>query len=74
VHSYLQTELQWLQVLLGLFLVSSVLVSGSENNNPLGSWLVFLPAGFVYAFLSGLIGSIVMLNPFYLNYLRLKKR
>jgi len=34
----------------------------------------FLPAGFVYAFLSGLIGSIGPCNLFYLNYGLLKKR
>ena len=67
---FTQTQLQWLQVLLGLFLVSSVFSFGfgKEQSFKVPSWF-FLPAGFVYAFLSGLIGSIgPVLNPFYLNY------
>lgn len=68
---YTQTELQWLQVLLGLFLVTSIFsFKGGKNEQSfqVKGWF-FLPAGFVYAFLSGLIGSIgPLLNPFYLNY------
>ena len=67
---FTQTQLQWLQVLLGLFLVSSVFSFGfkKEQSFKVPGWF-FLPAGFVYAFLSGLIGSIgPVLNPFYLNY------
>ena len=67
---FTQTQLQWLQVLLGLFLVSSVfsLGFGKKQSFKVPGWF-FLPAGFVYAFLSGLIGSIgPVLNPFYLNY------
>ena len=67
---FTQTQLQWLQVILGLFLVSSVfsLGFGKEQSFKVPGWF-FLPAGFVYAFLSGLIGSIgPVLNPFYLNY------
>ena len=74
---YTQTELQWLQVLLGLFLVSSVFSFGfgkKEQSFKISSWF-FLPAGFVYAFLSGLIGSIgPVLNPFYLNYGLVKEK
>jgi len=74
---FTQTELQWLQVLLGLFLVSSVFSFGfgkKEHSFKVQGWF-FLPAGFVYAFLSGLIGSIgPVLNPFYLNYGLVKEK
>lgn len=74
---FTQTELQWLQVLLGLFLVSSVFSFGfgkKEQSFQVKGWF-FLPAGFVYAFLSGLIGSIgPVLNPFYLNYGLVKEK
>lgn len=68
--AFTQTELQWLQVFLGLFLVSSIftLGLGKAQSFKVPGWF-FLPAGFLYAFLSGLIGSIgPILNPFYLNY------
>jgi len=74
---FTQTELQWLQVLLGLFLVSSVFSFGlgkKEQSFKVKGWF-FLPAGFIYAFLSGLIGSIgPVLNPFYLNYGLVKEK
>lgn len=74
---FTQTQLQWLQILLGLFLVSSVFSLGlgkKENSFKVQGWF-FLPAGFIYAFLSGLIGSIgPILNPFYLNYGLLKEK
>lgn len=74
---FTQTQLQWLQVLLGLFLVSSVFTFGWGNQPEsikVDSWF-FLPAGFIYAFLSGLIGSIgPILNPFYLNYGLVKEK
>jgi len=74
---FTQTQLQWLQVLLGLFLVSSVFSFGfgkKSQSFQVPGWF-FLPAGFVYAFLSGLIGSIgPVLNPFYLNYGLVKEK
>jgi len=74
---FTQTQLQWLQVLLGLFLVSSIFSFGfgkREQSFQVHGWF-FLPAGFVYAFLSGLIGSIgPVLNPFYLNYGLVKEK
>ena len=74
---YTQTQLQWLQILLGLFLVSSVFSLGIEKKEKyfqIPGWF-FLPAGFIYAFLSGLIGSLgPVLNPFYLNYGLVKER
>ena len=74
---FTRTELPWLQVLLGLFLVTSVFSFGfgkKEQSFKVQGWF-FLPAGFVYAFLSGLIGSIgPVLNPFYLNYGLVKEK
>ncbi len=73
---FTKTQLQWLQVLLGLFLLSSVFSFnlGKEQSFKVNGWF-FLPAGFVYAFLSGLIGSIgPVLNPFYLNYGLVKEK
>jgi uncharacterized membrane protein YfcA len=74
---FTQTEVQWLQVLIGLFLVSSVPIysfQGQEQSCKVHGWF-FLPAGFVYAFLSGLIGSMgPILNPFYLNYGLVKEK
>jgi hypothetical protein len=75
---FTQTQLQWLQILLGLFLVTSIFSLGfGKKEQPsfkVPSWF-FLPAGFVYAFLSGLIGSIgPILNPFYLNYGLVKEK
>jgi hypothetical protein len=58
-------------------MVSSVFSFGLEKKEQsfqVQSWF-FLPAGFVYAFLSGLIGSIgPVLNPFYLNYGLVKEK
>jgi len=73
---YTQTQLQWLQVLLGLFLVSSIFsFKGSKEQSFAVKGWFFLPAGFVYAFLSGLIGSIgPVLNPFYLSYGLVKEK
>jgi uncharacterized membrane protein YfcA len=63
--------MHWLQILLGLFLISSIFTYGfgkKERSFTVKKWY-FLPAGFMYAFLSGLVGSIgPVLNPFYLNY------
>ncbi|HEY9618508.1 MAG TPA: sulfite exporter TauE/SafE family protein [Microcoleaceae cyanobacterium] len=68
---FTQTKLQWIQVLLGVFLVGSAIGFWYKPKQPylqVKGWF-FLPAGFVYAFLSGLLGSIgPILNPFYLNY------
>ncbi|MBL1178004.1 sulfite exporter TauE/SafE family protein [Pantanalinema sp. GBBB05] len=68
---FTQTKLQWLQVLLGVFLVASAAGFWFRPKKAflqVKGWF-FLPAGFVYAFLSGLLGSIgPILNPFYLNY------
>lgn len=68
---FTQTEIQWLPVLLGVFLIISTFsynVGSQQPSFKVNAWY-FLPAGFIYAFLSGLIGSTgPMLNPFYFNY------
>ena len=68
---FTHAQLHWLQLLIGFFLVSSIFSYGFGEKNQsfqVRTWY-FLPAGFFYAFLSGLIGSIgPVLNPFYLNY------
>lgn len=61
----------WLPLLLGLFLILSALSCAFENRLPcweVRSWW-FLPAGFIYGTLSGLVGSAgPLLNPLYLHY------
>jgi len=68
---FTQLQLEWLTVLLGLFLIISIFTYRLAENLTLfqvKAWY-FLPAGFIYAFLSGLIGSTgPLLNPFYLHY------
>jgi len=68
---FTQTEIQWLPVLLGIFLILSGVTCNVGNQQQLfkvNAWY-FLPAGFIYAFLSGLIGSTgPMLNSLYFNY------
>ncbi|PSO47581.1 MAG: sulfite exporter TauE/SafE family protein [Cyanobacteria bacterium SW_9_44_58] len=68
---FTQLQLKWLTLLLGFFLITSILMYRlAENFNgfQVKAWY-FLPAGLIYAFLSGLMGSTgTLLNPFYLNY------
>ncbi len=75
--TYSQFHAQWLQVAIGLFLASSIFTYGfgqKEKSFSVSAWY-FLPGGVLYAFLSGVIGSIgPVLNPFYLNYGLLKER
>lgn len=70
-YTFTQLHLEWLQLLIGLFLVISVFsfeFGQKERIFQVKAWH-FLPAGFFYAFLSGIIGSSgPILNPFYLNY------
>ncbi len=70
-YLFTQIHLEWLQLLIGLFLLLSVLGCGvkkRESSFPIKTWY-FLPAGFLYAFVSGLIGSSgPLLNPLYLKY------
>jgi hypothetical protein len=70
-YTFTQIHLEWLQLLIGLFLVTSLFNLKGDNKPPMfqiKAWY-FLPAGFFYAFISGIIGSSgPILNPFYLNY------
>ena len=71
--AYLFTQLQikWIQLVLGIFLVSTVFqfrFGKKKRSFPMLGWY-FAPLGFVFAFLSSLIGGGgPVLNPFYLNY------
>lgn len=70
-YTFTQLHLEWLQLLIGLFLVISVFsfeCGQKERIFQVQAWH-FLPAGFFYAFVSGIIGSSgPVLNLFYLNY------
>ncbi len=69
-------DLEWLQLVIGIFLIVTVLsfwVSKKERTFTVKAWQ-FLPVGFLYAFVSGLIGSSgPVMNPLYLNYGLLKE-
>ncbi len=73
---YTQIQLEWLPILLAAFLIASTASYGlgeQESSFKVHPWY-FLPSGFVFAFLSGLIGSTgPLLNPLYLNYGLLKE-
>jgi uncharacterized protein len=64
-------QLEWLPFVLGIFLVVSSVSQLFQQNNPffkIRTWY-FMPAGLIYSFLSGLVGSTgPMLNLFYINY------
>jgi uncharacterized membrane protein YfcA len=64
-------KLEWLSLLLALFLIVSALTYLFRKDGkifPVKHWY-FLPAGLGYSFLSGLIGSMgPILTPFYLSY------
>lgn len=70
-YAFVQLQLNWLQLAIGLFLLFSVFTYGfgrKERSFSVRLWQ-FLPVGFLYAFVSGLIGSTgPVMNPFYLNY------
>lgn len=64
-------ELQWLQIFVGLFLISTIFqyrFGKKERSFPMKlTW--FIPLGFIVALFSTLIGAVgPVLNPFYLNY------
>lgn len=71
VFIFTRLQLEWLTLLLGFFLIFSIFTYRLSENVTwfkVKGWY-FLPAGFIYAFLSGLMGSTgPLLNPFYLNY------
>ena len=66
-----ETQAHWLKVLVGLFLVSTVLQYGfgkRERSFRMRLW-AFTPIGFLVSLVSGVIGEAgPVLNPFYLNY------
>ena len=66
-----QIQMDWLPLLLGVFLLLSAAsygFSGKKQTFIVRAWY-FLPASVIYAFLSGLVGSTgPILNPLYLNY------
>ncbi len=61
----------WLSLLVGLFLVISginLIIKNQNQSFTVHAWYS-LPAGFIYSFLPGIIGSMgPLLAPFYLNY------
>ncbi|MBD2605896.1 sulfite exporter TauE/SafE family protein [Scytonema hofmannii FACHB-248] len=70
-YTFTQIHIDWLQLLIGVFLVVSIFGFGLEQKETtfkVKAWYI-LPAGFVKAFVSGLIGTTgPVLNAFYLNY------
>jgi len=69
--TFSQLNLEWVTIIVALFLIVSAitfLVKKGNINFTVKLWY-FLPAGFAYAFLSGLIGSMgPVLAPLYLGY------
>ena len=70
-YTFTQIHLDWLQLLIGIFLIISVFGFGLEQKETtfrVKAWYI-LPAGFLKAFVSGLVGTTgPVLNPFYLSY------
>lgn len=75
-YLFTQTTAEWVQIFIGLFLISSIFqyrFGKREQSFGVARWY-FLPAGFLVSFLSGLIGGMgPVLNPLYLNYGALKE-
>ena len=64
-------KLEWLQIVVGLFLISTVFQYrfGKKERSSRMNLRWFIPLGFSVAFFSTLIGAVgPVLNPFYLNY------
>lgn len=71
--AYTKIQLEWLPILLAVFLIASTLSYVPSKNPTKPAFKVhpwyFLPSGFVFALLSGIIGSTgPLLNPLYINY------
>jgi uncharacterized membrane protein YfcA len=70
-YTFSHIKLEWLQIIVGLFLISTVFQYGfgeKERSFPM-KLFYFIPLSFIVAFLTGLIGATgPVLNPFYLNY------
>ncbi len=66
-----KTKIEWLTLILALFLIisaSNIFLNQGKKTFEVKLWY-FLPSGFIYAFLSGLIGSTgPLMTPFYINY------
>lgn len=75
-YTFTKIHLEWLQLFIGLFLVIVVFsfaFAKGERTFTVKAWQ-FLPVGFAYAFVSGIIGSSgPVMNPLYLNYGLLKE-
>ena len=75
---YTRVQIEWLPVLLAVFLIISTFSyspkeDSTEKAFEVHAWY-FLPSGFIFAFISGLIGSAgSLLNPLYINYGLLKE-
>ncbi len=70
-YTFTQIHLEWMQIIIGLFLILSVIsyaFSEKESILKIKVWY-FLPLGFMKSFVSGMIGSIgPVLNSFFLSY------
>jgi len=69
-YLFVNIELQWLQLVIGLFLVSTIFQYrfGKKAKSFKMTFLGFIPLGFVIAILGTIIGAMgPVLNPFYLN-------
>lgn len=73
---FTQTKVEWLQIFIALFLLTAPLQYrfGEREKSFQVHLQWFLPAGFLVAFFSGLIGGMgPVLNPLYLNYGTIKE-
>ena len=75
---YTRVQIEWLPVLLAVFLIISTFSYTPKEDTTEKAFEVypwyFLPSGFIFAFISGLIGSAgSLLNPLYINYGLLKE-
>jgi uncharacterized membrane protein YfcA len=67
---FTKIKLEWLTIVIAVLLIISTFSYGKtgQKNFQVKAWY-FLPAGFIYAVLSGIVGSTgPLLNPLYLNY------
>jgi uncharacterized membrane protein YfcA len=69
-YLFINIELQWLQIFIGLFLISTVFQYrfGKKSKSFKMTHIGFIPLGFTVAVLGTIIGAMgPVLNPFYLN-------
>ena len=69
-YLFINIELQWLQIFIGLFLVSTIFQYrfGKKSKSFKMTHIGFIPLGFTVAVLGTIIGAMgPVLNPFYLN-------